>query len=165
MFNILWILVLAILTGFGINWLLNNNGEVIINWLGYQLLMDALTLFLISVLAVIIAVTIANFVTKILFFQFPSFFKAFSKKRHIKRLEAIIKRQNKAFDIISDLSQFIDDEDLKSAKKLHKKLNSYTKNKKINHHFSNKIKVLQGDSQITKAKNKIKNFSFRNLLR
>lgn len=159
MFTILWILILAIFLGIGINWLINNNGQVVIDWFGYQVICDALTVFLAMVFLVIFIFIFSYFLAKILSFKFPNIFKVFFKKSYIQRLESISKRQNKAFDEIEKILSCLDFNDVRNAKRSLKNLRSYTKNKKINDYLSIKISKAAGDSSFTKVVKKVKGFS------
>ncbi len=159
MFTILWVLILAILLGIGINWLIENNGQVVIDWFGYQVVCDALTVFLAMIFLIIFIFIFSYFLAKILSFKFPNIFKIFFKKTYIQRLETILKRQNKAFDEIEKILSYLDFNDFKNAKKSLKKLHFYTKNKKINDYLSIKISKAAGDSSFTKIVKKVKNFS------
>ncbi len=165
MFTILWILFAAAVISFGVSWLADNNGEVIINWFGYQLTTDTLTaLFLVVLLMLIIAI-FSYLVARIFALNFPNIFKIFFKKTYVSRLETIIKRHNKAFDELTKLLQNIDEKDVRNAKNLRKKFATLVKNKQINDFLSNKIEALEGDSDFVKIVKKVKEFRFKNLFR
>ncbi len=154
MFKFLWILVLAILISLSINWLVENNGEVVIKWLGYQISSDALTLLLATILLVILIFFISYFVAKILSFKFPNIFKVFFRKSRAQRLEFIVKRQYKSFEKIFQTLNYIDLGDIKNAKKIKKKLYSSSKNDKIHKYLQHKIDILKEEDFITRKDRK-----------
>lgn len=163
MFTILWILILASLISYTVHWLLANNGEVVINWFNYQIISDALTVFALTIILVILIFIFSYILARILSFKFPNMFKIFFKKSYVRRLETIIKRQNKAFDEIAKTLTYIDLDEIKNAKKSQKKLHSMTKNKNINEYLSAKIDFAKGDSSLVKFAKKIKSSKLFNL--
>lgn len=80
MLGILWFLFVAASVSFSLVWLLDNEGMVVVNWLGYQAQMDILTAILLSVFFTILVFIFSYLLTRILAIKFPNFLKLFFKK-------------------------------------------------------------------------------------
>lgn len=139
MLAILWFIFLVVIITSGLVWFLDNNGSVIITWLGYQITTDVLTSTLLVCAFTILISFIAYIFTKILAIKFPALLKLIFKKSYTKNLEKIIKRHNQSFEIMSQLMLALEVEDQDSANKLYKKFSSLLKNNSINNFLKAKL--------------------------
>lgn len=139
MLAILWFIFLVVVITSGLVWFLDNNGLVIITWLGYQITTDVLTSTLLVCAFTILISFIAYIFTKILAIKFPALLKLIFKKSYTKNLEKIIKRHNQSFEIMSQLMLALEVEDQDSASKLYKKFSGLLKNNSINNFFKAKL--------------------------
>lgn len=49
MFTVFWFIIVLFLSTYSIVWLIDNNGFVVVNWLGYEMQTDVLTTVLITI--------------------------------------------------------------------------------------------------------------------
>lgn len=139
MFKILWLLLIVAVLGFGVGWAFDDYGSVAIKWFGYEVRMDVLTAVFAVFLLGVVVFLVAWVLARILSWRFGGVFKSWSKARHLKRLEMIIKRQGKAFDDLERILTFIDVGDVKDAKKLRQKFGDLVKNKRMNEYLDRKL--------------------------
>jgi len=162
MFRIIKFLLIVGLLSAGIIWLVNNNGEVVISWLGYEVMMDMVTALFISLLFAILIFAFAYFLAKIMSFKFYNLFRVSIKKSRLNKLEAIIKRHNKSFDELTKTLFYLDVKDVGGARKSYKKFANLVKNRQINDFVSTKLKAMQGETGLAKFTKKAKGFFSRN---
>ncbi len=152
-FRILKILInIAILVLFFAIIKIYNIGEVSIKWLDYQIETDAITAIIMSFLIVISTLIILYILIKITSLDFKNLFKIFFKKHYVKRLETIINRHNKAFLDLSQTLKYLDENDLKMAKKSYLKFASSVKNKEINDYLKLRIQGFIEKNEVQKTK-------------
>lgn len=84
MLTILWILLASFFLTASFSWLLDNNGHVLITWLGYELQTDVLTAILISAFFSLIVFAISYLFARILAIKFPSLLKFIFRKSYLK---------------------------------------------------------------------------------
>ncbi len=144
MFLTLWLLFVAFIIATPLVWVLDNNGLVLVNWLGYRIETDIPTSILVAILFTAITFSISYLVAKILSIKFPNFLKTFFQKRHFKNLESVIHRHHQAFNLMTQMLLALEVEDKKSSKDLHKKLSYLIKNRDINNFFSGKVFLENG---------------------
>lgn len=82
MLKTLWFLFIASIIAASIAWLLDNNGSIVIYWLGYEVKTDVLTAILLTIFFAISIFAIAYYTAKILSIRFPRFPKLFNKKKN-----------------------------------------------------------------------------------
>jgi HemY protein len=153
----LFFLFIALLIGTLIAWMLDNNGLVIINWLGYEVRADILTTLLIFLFFILLTFAITYLLARILAFRFPIFLKIFSKKTQIKKLQEIIKKYWLSSDISLQTLAAIEIKDIKSANLYHQKFSKIFKSTDLNNFYLGKIATLQKDfSSAEKYYSKIK---------
>lgn len=149
MFTILWIIIVAASITFGLVWLINNNGLVLITWLGYEIRVDVLTSILLASFFIILLLAISYLLARILAVRFPRFLRKLFKKSYVKSLEKIIHKNNQSFDIITELMLALEANDQKKTKKLSKKLFKSLKNEELEAFLRGKIAFQKQD--FTKA--------------
>lgn len=80
MFKTLWFLFIAAVIAGAITWLLENNGSIVINWLGYEVQTDILTAILLTIFFALVIFVIAYISVKIRSIRLPKFSQFFHKK-------------------------------------------------------------------------------------
>ncbi len=139
MFAILWFLFVAFFISISLVWILDHQGFVVINWLGFQLQTDILTAILLMIFFTVFTVFIAYILTRLLAIKFPNLLKLFFKKNYTKRLEKLVYRHHQAFEIMSQLMLALEVGNEKLAQELHKKFAKLIKNPALNNFFLGKI--------------------------
>jgi HemY protein len=141
----LWYILLVFLVTSAVVWVIENNGELIINWLGYQIQTDILTAILILLFLIILIAVISYICTRLLAIKFPQLLKLLFKKSYTKKLEKIIANHHKAFDSITSLMLALEVDDYEIAKKIHHDLSKQLKFKPLHDFFSAKFALENGD--------------------
>lgn len=139
MFAILWFLSIAFLLAVSLVWLLDHNGNVIINWLGYEAQTDILTAIVLTVLFTLLIFAFSYLVARILAIKFPSLLKLFFRRSYIRSLEKLLKRHRQSFSLMTDLMLALEVHDEKSAEKIQKNFAKLIKNPGLNNFFLGKI--------------------------
>lgn len=145
MFTILWFLLVTFALATSLVWMLDHNGDVVINWLGYQAQTDILTAILLAIFFTILACSISYLLARILAIKFPNLLKLFFKKNYTKLLEKLVQRHGKAFDVMAELMLSLEVCDQKSSQDLQKKFSKLIKNQPLNQFFLGKIAFEKGD--------------------
>ena len=120
MLTILWYIFLVFTITTGIVWIIENNGSLLINWLGYEIQTDILTATLIFAFFLVFIALISYILTRLLSIKFPQLLKLLFKKSYTKKLEKIISNHHKGFETLSRLLLAIEVDDYESAKKFTK---------------------------------------------
>ncbi len=139
MLTISWFLFVAFSLVASLFWLLGHNGSVVVTWLGYQLQTDVLTAILLSIFFTLIIFSASYLFTRILAIKFPNLLKIFFKKSYLKRLEKLVHRHHKSFEVMSQLMLALEVHDEKSAEHLQKNFAKLVKNPSLNNFFLGKI--------------------------
>ena len=139
MFAILWFLLIAFVITAPVVWLLDHNGSVVVNWLGYEASTDILTAILLAVFCALMLFSFSYLLARILAFKFPNFLKIFFGRSYTKRLEKLVARHHQAFDVMTNLMLALEVGDKKSAGELQKKFAKLIKNPSLNNFFLGKI--------------------------
>ncbi len=139
MLTILWFLFVTFLASISLTWILDHNGVVLVNWLGYEAKTDILTAILIAAIFTIIIFIFSYFLARILSLKFPNLFKTLFKKSYTKKLEALIQRHWQGFEIITQLLLSLENEDSKTSIALQKKLAKSIKNPHLHNFLLGKI--------------------------
>lgn len=81
MIRLLTLILIAVAISIGLGWMLDNNGIVEINWLGYEIITDVFTTFVVITIA-----TILIFILSYIIISFFSLriFRIFSKNKKLK---------------------------------------------------------------------------------
>ncbi len=145
MFTILWYIFLVFTITTSIVWIIENNGSLIINWLGYEVQTDILTATLIFAFFLVSIALISYVLTRLLAIKFPQLLKLLFKKSYTKKLEKIILNHHKGFETLSKLLLAIEVEDYESAKKIHKDFANQIKYKNLNNFFEAKFALENND--------------------
>jgi uncharacterized membrane-anchored protein len=139
MFAILWFLIIASAISVSLVWALDNNGSVLINWLGYEISTDVLTASLIAIFFVAMIFAFSFLLARLLAIKFPNLLKKFFTKSHLKNLEKLVLKNSQAFDLMTKLLLSLEVEDKKTSKDLQKKVSDLAKNQEFNNFCLGKI--------------------------
>lgn len=157
MFTVFWFIIALFLSTYSIAWLIENNGSVVVNWLGYEMQTDVLTIILLTFFLTLLLIFLVSIFTRILAIKFPALLKFFFKRNYTKSLEKIIKKYHKSFDDLSSLLLALEVSDKKYIDLHYKNLAKNFKHKKINDFFQAKIAI--NDREFDKAVKLLSNFS------
>ena len=149
MFTILWYIFLVFTITTSIVWIIENNGSLILNWLGYEIQTDILTATLIFAFFLVSIALISYILTRLLSIKFPQLLKLLFKKSYTKKLEKIISNHHKGFETLSRLLLAIEVDDYESAKKIHKDFSKQIKYKNLNNFFEAKFALENNDFDIS----------------
>ncbi|GDX36213.1 hypothetical protein LBMAG18_07240 [Alphaproteobacteria bacterium] len=147
MFTVFWFIIVLFISTYSIVWLIDNNGDVMVNWLGYQMQTDVLTTVLITIFFTILIIVLASLLTRILAIKFPSLLRFFFKRNYTKSLEKIVLRHQHGFDDLSSLLLAIELKDQKYINLHQKNFSAKIKNKKLNNFIKGKIALSRDDQQ------------------
>ena len=120
MFRIITFLIWGILIALGLVWLMENDGLVIINWLGYQITMRSSVALLLIIFDLILIFLFAYFLAKI--FSFKWCLPNFLKHNPLKEKDQIIAKSQNVIDLVKKYFIAVDDRNLKLAQKLKKEI-------------------------------------------
>lgn len=84
MFKTLWFLFIALTVALAISWMLDHNGSLVINWLGYEAKTDILTAILLLLFFAVVIFIFAYAIARIMAIRFY-FFSKKSDKKHDKQ--------------------------------------------------------------------------------
>lgn len=149
MFTIIWYIFLVFTITTSIVWIIENNGSLIINWLGYEIQTDILTATLIFAFFLVFIALISYILTRLLSIKFPQLLKLLFKKSYTKKLEKIITNHHKGFETLTKLLLAIEVDDYESAKKIHKDFSKQIKYKNLNNFFEAKFALENNDFTIS----------------
>jgi HemY protein len=149
MLTILWYIFLVFTLTTSIVWIIENNGSIVIDWLGYQVQTDILTAILIFVFFLTLIALISYLITRLLAIKFPQLLKLLFKKSYTKKLEQIILNHHKGFENLSNLLLAIEVDDFESAKKIHKDFSKNIKYKNLNNLFEAKFAIENNDFSVS----------------
>lgn len=149
MFTILWYIFLVFTITTSIVWIIENNGSLILNWLGYEIQTDILTATLIFAFFLVSIALISYILTRLLSIKFPQLLKLLFKKSYTKKLEKIISNHHKGFETLSRLLLAIEVDDYEGAKKIHKDFSKQIKYKNLNNFFEAKFALENNDFDIS----------------
>ena len=85
MFKTLWFLFIASMLAASVSWLLDNNGSILIYWLGYEARTDILTLILLTIFFVLVVFVACYAVARVLLIRFPNFSQIFFSKTKVEK--------------------------------------------------------------------------------
>lgn len=139
MFKISWYVFVIFILSVSIVWIIENNGTILINWIGYEIETDIFSALLLFTFFVVFFVLLILVITKLLSFKFPKLYKLFFKRSYVKKLEKIIKNHHKAFDNITNIMIAIEANEIEDAKKIFNNLQKNTKHKLLNNFFIGKF--------------------------
>lgn len=139
MFGILWFLLVASSIAVASTWILDNGGNVVITWLGYEIIVEILPAILIAIAIACLIFAFSYLLAKILSIKFPSFLKLFFKRNYTKQLEKVTRRHHEAFEIMAKMMLALEVFDQKEAENMHKRLSRLLKNSNLNNFFLAKI--------------------------
>jgi HemY protein len=145
MFAILWYILIIFFITSSVVWVIENNGEIIINWLGYQVQTDILTSILILLFLAVSIAFISYILTRLLAIKFPNLLKILFKKSYTKKLENIIIKHHNAFDLLTNLLLALEVDDLDNAKKIYQDFAKKSKFKPLKDFFSARFALENGD--------------------
>ncbi len=139
MIAVIWFLFLTSIITTALVWMLDHNGIVVVNWLGYEAKTDILTAILLAIFFTFFISACSYILARLLAIRFPNLLKLFFKRNYVKRLEKLVSRHHQAFELMSQLSLALEVGDKKSALELHKKFSKLIKHPILNNFFLGKI--------------------------
>jgi len=145
MLTILWYIFLVFILTSSLVWIIENNGSIVINWLGYEVQTDILTSLLICAFFLTLVAFISYILTRLLAIKFPQLLRLLFKKSYTKKLEQVISRHHGGFEDLSKLLLALEVDDFESAKKTYKKFSKHIKYKNLNNFFEAKFAIENGD--------------------
>ena len=145
MLTIFWYIFLVFILTTPLVWILENNGSIVINWLGYEIQTDILTALLICAFSLTLVALISYILTRLLAIKFPQLLRLLFKKSYTKKLEQIISNHHRGFETLSKLLLALEVDDFEGAKKIHKDFLKQIKYKNLNNFFGAKFAVDKGD--------------------
>lgn len=80
MFKTLWFLFIASIIAVAVAWMLDNNGSIVINWLGYEAKTDILTAILLLLFFAMMIFVLSYAIARLKAIKAPNFPKLFNKK-------------------------------------------------------------------------------------
>lgn len=135
MLTIFWYVILVFGVTSSVVWVIENNGTIIINWLGYEIQSDILTASLIFIFFFVFIAFLSYVLTRILAIKFPQLLKLLFKKSYTAKLEKIIANHHRGFDTLTKILLALEVDDYESAKSIHKNFKHQIKYKSINDFF------------------------------
>ena len=145
MLTILWYIFLVFILTTSLVWIIENNGSIVINWLGYEVQTDILTSLLICVFFLTLVAFTSYILTRLLAIKFPQLLRLLFKKSYTRKLEQVISRHHDGFEDLSKLLLALEVDDFESAKKTYKKFSKHIKYKNLNNFFEAKFAIENGD--------------------
>lgn len=145
MLIIFWFLLISLGLASVFAWMLDNQGSVIITWLGYEIKTDVLTALLISAAVVILVAAVSYLAARILAIRFPNLLRSIFKKSYSRRLEALVYRHRKSLDEMIKLLLALEAEHPHNAADLEKKLEKLLRFAKFKFFFLGKIAYQEKD--------------------
>ena len=149
MLTILWYIFLVFILTTSLVWIIENNGSIVINWLGYEVQTDILTSLLIFAFFLTLVALISYFLTRLLAIKFPQLLKLLFKKSYTKKLEQIIINHHLGFETLSKLLLAMEVDDFENAKKIHKDFSKQIKYKNLNNFFEAKFAIEKGNFDVS----------------
>ena len=144
MFRFLKLLLIVSAVAFGVIWLINHNGEVVVNWLDYQIRTDIFMAVVIAILSVVLIFFFAYLLMKTMSFSFSGLFKVSIKKSKLKKLEKAGVRYEDALEELGNALLAIEGGDVKEAKRACKKFDSLVANRELVEFLERKIELIDG---------------------
>jgi uncharacterized membrane-anchored protein len=129
----------TLLIGSILSWIIDNNGSILINWLGYEITTDVLTILLIFLFIVTMVFAVTYLLAKILSFRFPFFLKFFSLKSQNNKNADLVKKYFQAIDLMPEMLAAIEIKDIDNANDYQRKFSKLIKNPDLNNFLLGKI--------------------------
>jgi len=145
MLKILWYIFLVFITTSGVVWLIENNGTIVVNWLGYELQTDILVAILTLGFFALTIIFTSYILTKILAIKFPKLLKLLFRKSYTEKLEKIILKHQLGLEELSKLLLALEVEDFTKGKEIYQTLKNNIKNKAFNDFFEAKFALENQD--------------------
>ncbi|MBU6339696.1 MAG: hypothetical protein KGQ36_07000 [Rickettsiales bacterium] len=139
MLKILSLTLVALAVSISMAWMLDNNGTVVITWLGYEARTSILAAALITAFFSLIIFAFSYLLARILAVKFPSFFKLFFKRTYLVKLEKLVKRNRQAVDLTTKLLMALETKDMKASEKLNHDFSKLIKSPELNNFLLGKI--------------------------
>lgn len=139
MLKLLWFILLAFLISVATIWLVDHNGQVIITWLDYEVRTSILSAVILTTAFTLTIFAITYLFAKILSVRFPSISKLFFGKSQIRKLEKLVKKNEKGSQTIVDLLMAMEVGDQKSSKKLQGRVSKLINNPQLDDFLAGKI--------------------------
>lgn len=159
MYRLIKLLIILAVFALAAAWLINNNGEVVINWLGYEIITDMLMIVVLSLCFIVLVFIIFMLFLKIFSFKIGFLKSRLGDKKHEKKLKKIESENEEALSLLTKILALLDEEQLKLAKKEYKKFVGLVKNKDIIEYLEFRFGYFESDAYNSKkSKNIAENF-------
>lgn len=155
MFRLIKLLIILTVFALAAAWLINNNGEVVINWLGYEIITDMLMIVVLSLCFIVLVFIIFALFLKLFSFKIGFLKNRLGGKKYEKKLQKIERENEEAFSLLTKILALLDEEKLKSAKKEYKKFAGLVKNKDIIEYLEFRFGYFESDAYNSKRSKKI----------
>lgn len=155
MFRLIKLLMILAVFALATTWLINNNGEVVINWLGYEIITDILMIVVLSLLFLVLIFIIFILFLKLFAFKINFLKGRFSNARDDKKLKKIAKENEESLTNLTKILALLDEEEVKLAKKEYKKFIGQVKNKDIIEYLEFRFGYFESDSYNAKKSKKV----------
>lgn len=136
---------LALISAFGIVWLFENNGTVLIDWLGYEVKSNVITAIIILIICHYVLVFLRAILSAIFSFNLKKIFNNWSKKRKLNNLTKSVESDKKSFELIFDIIKFLEEGNKDKALASHKELAKFSSNKELKEVLLAKVLFQQGE--------------------
>lgn len=122
---------LAFIFAFCISWLFDNNGSILINWLGYEVKLEVITAIIILIIVHYILVIFSLVWSRIFSFSLSKIFSNWTKERKLKILTKSTEFNKKAFGLVFEIIKLAEEGELNKALELQKELAKFISNKDL----------------------------------
>ena len=156
MIRLIKFLLLIAVIGFATFWLVSNNGEVVINWLGYEIVTDIFVIIIFSILSLVLVFVFSMLIARMLSFK-VSFIKVLMRgsKSDSHQIEKIEKQNEEAFLNLTKILAFLDEGEVRLARKEYKKFCSKVKNRYILEYLEYRFGYFESDAYHAKRSKKV----------
>lgn len=139
------LIIIALLIGSLFAWIIDNNGLVVINWLGYEITSDVLTSLLIIIFFLLMTFAVTYLLARILSFRLPFFLKLFSAKQQNKKNKNLIDKYCQAVELLPQLLMALETNDIDNAEFYYKKISQLIDNSDLDNFLLGKIATIKKD--------------------
>lgn len=154
MFRLLKFLFIIIALAIGVIWLVNNNGEVVINWLGYEIVTDVFMIVVLTIVSLIFIFVFAYFLTKIFSFKIKKISEKITNIKNAKKLKKMEKGNDVAYLQLTQILAYLDEGEVKLARSVFKKFCANVKNEDIIEYLKFRFGYFESDAYKKNANKK-----------
>ena len=155
MFKLIKLLIILAVFALAATWLINNNGEVVINWLGYEIVTDMLMIVVLTLIFLILIFIIFILFLKLFSFKVNFLKTKFGGKKSEKKLQKIERENEEVMTLLTKILALLDEEEARLAKKEYKKLIGMVRNKNIIEYLEFRFGYFESDCYHAKKSRKV----------